>query len=427
MPLIHLVFLAFMLSSPAMACLSEYPFELDVSIHWFYVDDLGQIKSVKSCLNGTIDDDPSLLELGAIRPLANTLIMTHGLSPEYTLGKKRFGSEEGFDDLVRIWLAKGWNFGLFLWTQLSDNDVQRFMRSESNIYSPSYYTAMEYKRVVRATGQLVYTDVVTEESVTDMFVRNYAAHFARFPKPPNAEIRLGGHSLGGQLIISTAHAISTNPYIDAKPDRVFVLDMVISPSTKGFFPYVTYCGDKMDLANVLGCFVGRTNASFEFYKTSAINHCLGSSENFPSLIKQNQSAVFVTVKLMAWGDLSIGQCISSAIFHNNPHDFVDEMTKFEYQMTNQHIYIVPYYLSSIYHTPYRCTPYIIDESGTVLCVPNEANPLMAVSAQMPTGQLRALSQNDDTRCYKQYVDSNSLDHDAGGDLFYATSCKSFDS
>lgn len=420
-----LLILLFSISGSLTTCPSGYPFELDVSIRWFYMDAGQMIKSIKSCLNGTNPDDPYLLEVGAIRQNANTLIMTHGLSPEYTVNRKRFGEEDGFGDLASIWLAKGWNFGIFHWEQLSDNDVHRFMRSESNIYSPAYYTTMEYKHALRNNGLLVYSDIETGESVTDMFMRLYAAHFVRFPKHPDAEIRLGGHSLGGQLIISVAHAISNNPYIADKPDRVFVLDMVISSGIKGFFSDITYCGDTLDIANVLGCYVSRTNATFEFYKSSAINHCLGSSENFPSLIKNSKSAVFVTVNLMAWGDLSIGTCLSSSMFKSNPSDFAEEMTKFEYQMTNQHIYIVPYYLSSIYHAPYQCTPYILDEKGTVMCVPFADEKVLAVSAQMPTMRLRELANDTEKRCYKQFIDANSLDHDASGDLFYISPCKNF--
>lgn len=424
--MLPLLLLLLLLATTVNACKSTYPFELDVGIFWFYNHGT---KLVKSCINGTLegqdllDEQQSLIDLGAVDPNRNTLIITHGLSSDSTISRQRFGDEEGFSDLAEIWLSRGWNVGIFRWSQLADHGVERFMLSESNLYVPKYYTTMEYKHVLRATGELIFSDVTTDESVTDMFVRHYAAHFAAFPpsSSSNHEIRLGGHSLGGQLILLTANAINKNPAILAKPQRVFVLDIVFSSGPKGFFDDVTDCESSapLDIPTVLGCYVAQApSIAFEFYRASAINRCLYSSENYPAMIRKSTSAVFVTVKMDLWGTIPLGQCYSDSLFTS---ESADTMSALSIQMKNQHIHIVPYYLSSLIYTPHLCNP--IQTAKEVTSCSQTSN--IAPSAQLSTPQILSMAQSHEQVCFKQYpLPPTTLDFHAQDDLFYVIPCNS---
>jgi hypothetical protein len=366
-----------------------------------------------------------LLELGAIKRNRNTKIITHGLASEYVINNARFGEEDGFDDLISIYLSYGWNYGIFQWTQIADKPLERFMLAESYIESSSYYANMDYKHVDRKTGQLITSDVVTDESVMEMFVRNYRAHFEHFPVSANHEVRLAGHSLGGHLIISVAHAIAMDDSIKRKPDRVTVLDMVFSNGPKQYFYDLSTCGEDFDIANILGCYVTeagkKTDTVFVFFRSSSINRCLYSSENYPDLIKKSDNALFVTVRMNGWGDAPIGRCYSSSFF--KPYELMDELSKLQVQVREQHIKIVPYVESSLLHTAR-----IITKVGSEYIQTNNLAP----SEQMPTSQMRLLAKNKDTKCYTQYDDKNrdvltgnTMDHDADGDYFMVIPCQNF--
>lgn len=398
-------------------CVSEYPKELDVGIYWaqkIVVNNSASLTWQKSCLGATpisTKDIPPIL-----KPNRDTLIIFHGLGPDYVENKQRFTDTEGIDQIVLPWIQTGWQVGVFEWTQFSDHGVERFMLAESNLYTSRYYTTMEYKHF-NSAGKLVESESPISESVTDMAVKAYKAHMESIPIDVHHEFRLMGHSLGSQLVILAAHAILLDDSIERKPNRVAVLDIVFSPGPKGYLESIP-CGH--DTSSVLGCYIKdlvNAGIAVEVYKSSAINRCLFSSENYPSIV---QNAVFTTVTLNIWGDIPLGQCYSTFLF-KPASKMTKDASALATQIRNQHSAIVPYYMLSKFQSPKSC--YLVGTKDNQQCIPKPSQP---PSAATPTIQLLHLTfeeYGDQKTCFHQYNDEKSTKTlTPSDDFFYELPC-----
>lgn len=391
-------------------CENRYPDHLDVGIYWASLDASGAVTWAKAC------GLPETLPTG-FDPARNTLVLTHGLQPDFVRKGLRFWVETEEMQFVAPWLAKGWNVGIFQWTQFADEPLMRFERAEAKIWTPAYFADMKYNYMA-SDGVVRVADAPTDKCVADYFVAAYADHAPRLM--PGVEVRFVGHSLGSQLALRTAALIQADARIDKKVDRVALLDPVFSPDQKGYL-LRSPCGPTVE--RQLGCMAKDLHAhgvAIEYYKFSFMNRCVFSSQQNNDLVRHS---AFAQPTVYTWGDRRIGSCYADDLF-NDPTEITGTIHDIQTQMKNQHIVAVPYYLLSLVGPPHRCT--MVGDT----CVRVRS---LALGAAMPTDDVLYWAQEPaagaDKQCFHQYDDGQRDDAAAtvtpssADDTFYVKTCQ----
>jgi hypothetical protein len=431
-------------------CENLYPNKLDVAIYFAaIVPDTGGhgVSFEKSCpLLGQTSEN--------FDPGKKTLIFLHGLQPDFVLLEEdRFGVSSEIQPFIAAWLAAGWNVGVFQWTQFADEHVEHFQRAEGKIWSTSYLANMEYtfrdsKHKVRVG------DGPSDETVTDMFVREYLSHFTVDGYWPN-EIRVVGHSLGTQLALVSLNQLIDMNELDMRvrvPDRVGLLDPVMSPGDK---PYLAnqygatgsdlsrfLFGSSSSIMTYLSAMAHRATlfgVAIEYYKTSFITRCIFTSHEDNTLVEWTAFAVVIFPQ---FGNHPIGQCLDLKQVFDRPKDTQQYVSDTAYQVMHQHIAIVPYYFMSYFAPPLQCllqsNPFDKDKHDG--CVPEPGK--YALSAGMATADILKYSsplsnQDGDKLCFHEFIANPhalprfpgkaNIDYsqvfDTANDLFFLQSCR----
>lgn len=391
-------------AAPAPACENVYPHRLDVGIYWAAPDPAtGLLRWEKSC----IGDVPVLSS--HFNPARPTLIMTHGLQPDFVEKGFRMWAESETMQFALPWIMSGFNVGIFQWTQFADELLVHFERAEAKIWTPKYYAKMAFTYKT-ADGAVAVADAPSDASVAQLFVRHYLAH-ARL-MPPGTEVRLIGHSLGSQLVMLTTFLLHSEHAGEnvVLPERVAMLDPVYSPHQKAFLmdgnSYKTGF-DADDLGTVQAMLAGITRflhmnrVAVEVYRFSFINRCLFSSQSNSGIFHH---AAFSQPTIYTWGDRHLGKCYSPDLFssldYNVIKDKIDDLT---FQMKNQHIIALPWYLTSLVIPPHKC---VLQNSGTPdeVCVPLRGHALSAATSTEEVIAQMDATDADDMQCYHQYDD-----------------------
>ncbi|OOM75901.1 hypothetical protein CLPUN_29380 [Clostridium puniceum] len=241
--------------------------KLDASIYWYGKNNAAE-KFVEGQSNPYFD------------PKKPTIIYIHGWQKDSTtkLYRESFNPstmdrEYGVDvNLADYWIDKGWNVGIFYWNQFSDESEVK--DAEAKIWTTSGPKSMRWRKV---DGTYESNNVPTV-SVAQLFVDNYKKAMSNFS---GSEIRLAGHSLGGQVVINGTKLISdeidkNNISSKLLPNRVALLDPFWSKNSK------SYLNNKWT-GEVSRSYVTNLKSKgvvFEQYKTSNINSLLiGDSNN----------------------------------------------------------------------------------------------------------------------------------------------------
>jgi hypothetical protein len=412
-----ILLLLLLLVASGQACENVYPYELDVGIYWAKVSGTGDVTWDKSCPETETETETISPHFQRHLP---TMIFTHGLQPEFVKDGERvwLRDEDSGVEFAAFPLKMGWNVGFFQWTQLADEELMYFERAEAKIWSANYYVDMMYTYKDRHGGTVRVADASHAHSVAGLFARHYAMHAALLYD--GLEIRVIGHSLGTQVAINGAHLIAEDASIARKPTRIALLDPVYSPDAKGYFLHNS-CGSA--IGDVMGCYARGlvdSGIAIEYYKASFINRCIFSSQVDTDLVKQS---AFSQVVVNKWGDLPMGKCYHDNLF-SSPGKIDKRIHALSFQMSNQHVGIVPWYFLSFAMPPHRCAGH---DAAAGTCQPLAS---LALSAAMPTSDVHMWGPQGGMgdRCFNQFDDGQRSETAAtmtlppGDDLFFVHNC-----
>ena len=57
----------------------------------------------------------------------------------------QFGLDGELDSILKVWLLRGYNVGVFLWTQFADEKITNFVHTEDQIYTTGGFVKMRYR------------------------------------------------------------------------------------------------------------------------------------------------------------------------------------------------------------------------------------------------------------------------------------------
>ena len=429
------VFFSFLLllsTTNATECVNHFPWKLDIGFYWATLINSGQnVSWSKSCP----DLNVTSANFDSSKP---TLLMTHGLQPDMVMQELQFALDGELDDVLKVWIMRGYNVGVFIWTAFADEKITNFVHTEDQIYTTAGFVKMRYrvKKIVTKRGGRVHgprnesfikiLEAPQDKSVSDYYIEQWKFHFKN--GVTYLEIHVLGHSLGTQLTLFSAYRIHKDDTIDNKPSRITLLDAVMSPAKKMHFQN-SECGKTV--THNMGCMSKylnyEYNVSIEYYKSSFINRCIFSSREYSDLIKYT---AFATVQFHEFGMHPLGSCWDERLLQHvsKLKDYIEDIS---YQMNYQHIYIVPYYLMTFFMPPHRC---VLSTNMTVCTQIDQ----VSLSAAMSTAEVltwsRPIGSDDyeDKLCFQQFDqceiagfplhNASTMTLTSSDDLFFLKKC-----
>ncbi|NRA67134.1 MAG: hypothetical protein HRU19_21810 [Pseudobacteriovorax sp.] len=169
---------------------------------------------------GVCDLGEGLYVIGEFSAEKPTIIFIHGWIPTYELGVPDFVNAQG-------WQQEGFNTVIYRFIEDAfdegEGETCRAVPGSVPVLGGVLQTScpkFAEQRVWNAGG------------ITDRFVDNYKTFFSDKPDY-DKEIRFVGHSLGAQLVASTAFAVHKEPTISVKPKRVELIDPYVGDEAFG--------------------------------------------------------------------------------------------------------------------------------------------------------------------------------------------------
>jgi hypothetical protein len=205
---------------PAVSASQSYnPYELSYGLYWFGLNGANQ-KFEAGTANAYFD------------PSKPTLIFVHGwqLTLSYTI--------PGFDytgtDTAAAWIGDGWNVGIFVWNQFSDEPS--VTDAEAKIWTPNGPKGMRWRDW---NNPVLYSAAPPgTPSAAELFYETYVAAMTEYAYT-GGNIRIAGHSLGNQMAVRLAELVDDGiaagdvpRYL--RPTRVALLDPYWSPGAKDY-------------------------------------------------------------------------------------------------------------------------------------------------------------------------------------------------
>ncbi len=206
------------------------PNELSYGLYWFGKNDANQ-KFVVDEANAYFD---------SARP---TLIFVHGWQPYISDELPDF--DFNGNDTASAWIDDGWNVGVFVWNQFSDETTgvtlggswftdgppQGVKDAEAKIWAPDGAQGMRW----RDWNDYIdgYGVGPSDKCAADLFYEKYIAAMEDY----TGTIRIAGHSLGNQMAVRLAKLVhdgidSGAVAEDLRPTRVALLDPYWSPDPR---------------------------------------------------------------------------------------------------------------------------------------------------------------------------------------------------
>jgi len=404
-------------------CVDVYPYALDIGFYWAsvtsMVDGTPEITWTKSCLgNHAHSFDPT-------RP---SIFGVHGLQSGSVAQNVRFLVNDTNDNILAAgvaagWLALGYNFGVFEWTQFADEPLSNFMRAEGKLNATDFLSGTEYLYVDPHKNLAPPADG-PRKSVAQYLYEHYVDHFPAAEGSEGSEVagpRIYAHSLGTQLIVFFTELLITDtgaPNKAQPPDRIALLDPVFSVEAKPYF-VGNPCG--RDTSDVLGCYMAQILArgiAVELYRSSFINRCIFSSENNAPMVANSAAAA---LKFNEWGTQKEGYCWNSELLSHFNRGNINKLSN---QLYNQHKSVIGWYLAS-FITPNP--PRICIKKDDNRC---DATRSLALSAAMPTADVlewaHTTIKSGMKACFYQFDEyASTRSVSPSDDLFFVDDCFRF--
>ena len=241
-----LTLLLLSLAAPGMsraAPLAYEPGELSYGLYWFGYDGANQ-KAVPGEANAYFD------------PTQPTVIFAHGWQPFISDVIPNFDDAEpmgsGGTDTAAGWIDAGWNIGIFVWNQFSDERTgvlaaggwfadgpppQGVLDAEAKIWTAAGPQGMRWYDWDANFGLGDYSDAPPgTPSAGQLF---YDAYVAAFPETYTQTIRVAGHSLGNQMAVRLTKLVHDGIAAGEvgehlRPSRVALLDPYWSPDPRDY-------------------------------------------------------------------------------------------------------------------------------------------------------------------------------------------------
>jgi len=218
----------------AHAASSYNPNELSYGLYWFGLDDASQ-QFVPGQANPYFD------------PAKPTLIFAHGWQPFLSYDLPGFA----FDgvDTVAGWIDAGWNVGIFVWNQFSDETTgvssdwfgdgpppEGVLDAEAKVWTANGARGMRWRDWDNYLGGGYSAPPAGTPSAGELFYDTYVAALTDALYTGGA-IRVVGHSLGNQMAVRLAKLVDESiaaGEIPAhlRPTRVALLDPYWSPEPR---------------------------------------------------------------------------------------------------------------------------------------------------------------------------------------------------
>lgn len=217
------------------------PNELSYGLYWFGKDSANQ-KFVAGEANPYFD------------PAKPTLIFAHGWQPFISDKLPTFD----FDgtDTAAGWIDAGWNVGIFVWNQFSDETTgvtlgawfgegpppQGVLDAEAKIWTPNGPRGMRWRdwdKLLTMPPDYGYSDPPSgTPGAGELFYETYTA---ALPETYTQTIRIAGHSLGNQMAVRLTHLVDEGITAgdvseNLRPTRVALLDPYWSPDARADIP-----------------------------------------------------------------------------------------------------------------------------------------------------------------------------------------------
>ncbi len=246
------------------------PNELSYGLYWFGKNNANQ-KFVSGEANPYFD------------PARPTLIFAHGWQPFISNNLPTFAFDSV--DTAAGWIDAGWNVGLFVWNQFSDETTgvtvgawfgdgpppQGVLDAEAKIWSANGPQGMRWRDWDNYLGGGYTAPPPGTPSAGELF---YETYVAALPDTYTQTIRIAGHSLGNQMAVRLARLVNEGIAASEvaeglRPTRVALLDPYWSPDIRADIPDGDAAGRKTgDVVREYIAALIPTGTLFEWYWSS---------------------------------------------------------------------------------------------------------------------------------------------------------------
>jgi len=210
------------------------PNKLSYGLYWFGKENVNQ-KFASGEMNPYFD------------PAKPTLIFAHGWQPYLSLNLPNFDFDG--NDTIAAWIDDGWNVGIFVWNQFSDETTgltlggswfpgggppQGVTDAEAKIWTTDGPQGMRW----RDWSEPVWEDGYKEgpaKCAAELFYEEYIAAMAGY----TGTVRIAGHSLGNQMAVRLTKLLHDGIAVGEvsehlRPARVALLDPYWSPAPRTY-------------------------------------------------------------------------------------------------------------------------------------------------------------------------------------------------
>lgn len=292
-----------------------YPWHPDVRLYWFGIG--------RKCSPG-----PKSEYFDATKP---SIIYVHGWQPGTTLRGFREtlnfvnppGTKSPMQDteVVDLWVAKGYNIGIFYWNQLADEPT--VAEAERKIFNTHDGVGLRWRRR-NPDGSTIFVEssgiFQEDHCVSDMLVKTYLEHFSVSASTTYGPVHIIGHSLGAQLtlefcrrlLLSQTHFFGTQGESLWYPQRLTLIDPFFTRGTKDYGPLDGISPSQRMTENIHLVREALPRLLIETYETSLIGGGLFGG-SCPRL-KRHTIYHVVDIQQISWTNISLRHCCSPFVY-----------------------------------------------------------------------------------------------------------------
>lgn len=219
-------------------------------------------------------------------------------------GRENLYFKDGGLNPADHWIQRGWNVGIFHWTQLADDEGTGGApyHAQAKVWTPSYQYNDVYGRLQdirmryrNAAGGYTYAGMPSV-SAGQLFYNAYKSALSQYAYAGGEGIRVVGHSLGSQMALALAWQAYSDGGLPTskKPKRVVLADPYWTPYNAQYGHSYGYLSPDASPAARARRYVPRLKelgAVVEWIKSSRLND-LGGDNNEPLIASASRTEVF---------------------------------------------------------------------------------------------------------------------------------------